>query len=83
MVVVPLGLRGQWLANVGAESPDEARQADAFLPNEIWIHVDNITWTVVPRNEIHTVTFLTPGQVRLPSEPARRPAEAASMVRVV
>jgi plastocyanin len=65
IVAAPLALRAQWFANVGAESPDEAKQADAFLPNEIWIHVgDNITWTFVPVNEIHTVTFLLPGQVR-------------------
>jgi plastocyanin len=65
IVAAPLVLQAQWLANVGAESPDEARQADAFLPNEIWIHAgDNITWTFVPQNEIHTVTFLTLGQVR-------------------
>jgi plastocyanin len=65
IAAAPLELRAQWLANVGAESADEGRQADAFLANEIWIHAgDNITWTFVPVNEIHTVTFLTPGQVR-------------------
>jgi plastocyanin len=65
IMAAPLALQAQWLANVGAESRDEARQADAFLPNEIWIHVgDNITWTFVPVSEIHTVTFLTLGQVR-------------------
>jgi plastocyanin len=41
-------------------------QALAFLPNEIWIHAgDSVTWTF-NSNEIHTVTFLTLGQVRLP-----------------
>ncbi len=49
-----------WDADVGAESNDQARQADAFLPNEIWIHAnDSIQWTFVPENEMHTVTFLT------------------------
>lgn len=65
MLAAPLTLRAQWLANVGAENADEARQGNAFLANEIWIHAgDNITWTFVPVNEIHTVTFLMPGQVR-------------------
>ena len=65
ILAAPTVLRAQWLANVGAENPDEARQANAFLPNEIWIHAgDNITWTFVPVNEIHTVTFLMPGQPR-------------------
>ena len=65
ILAAPLALRAQWLANVGAENPNEARQGNAFLPNEIWIHAgDNITWTFVPVHEIHTVTFLMPGQVR-------------------
>lgn len=68
MVAVPPAIRAQgttWYANVGAENNDEAFQADAFLPNEIWVLAgDSITWTFVPVNEIHTVAFLTPGQVR-------------------
>jgi plastocyanin len=65
ILAAPLASQAQWLANVGAETPDESSQANAFLPNEIWVHAgDNITWTFVPVNEIHTVTFLTPGQVR-------------------
>jgi plastocyanin len=59
-------LRAQWTAVVGAQSPDQARQALAFLPNEMWIHAgDNITLTVVT-NEPHTVTFLTANQIRNP-----------------
>src|SRR5262245_2605031 len=27
-----------WRATVGAQGPDQGRQALAFLPNEIWIH---------------------------------------------
>jgi plastocyanin len=52
-----------WEAKVGAESPGMGKQALAFLPNELWIHVgDSITWTS-GSNEIHTVTFLTVGQI--------------------
>ena len=66
-VALPVTLRAQtdWLANVGAETNNQAKQANAFLPNEFWIHAgDSITWTFTPMNEIHTVTFPAPGQVR-------------------
>jgi plastocyanin len=54
----------QWKAAVGAQSNDQAFQALAFLPNEIWIHAgDRITWTFVP-DEIHTLTFLKADQPR-------------------
>jgi plastocyanin len=53
-----------WQAAAGAQSKDMGRQALAFLTNELWIHAgDSITWTF-PTPEIHTVTFLTPGQIR-------------------
>ena len=56
----------QWQAAVGAQSQDKGRQALAFLPNELWIHAgDSVTWTFAV-DEIHTVTFLTAGQVRPP-----------------
>ena len=46
-----------WFATVGAQSNDKARQALAFLPNEIWIHAgDSVTWRF-DVDEIHTVTF--------------------------
>jgi plastocyanin len=52
-------LHAQWTAVVGAQSPDQARQALAFLPDEMWIHAgDSITLTVVT-NEPNTITFLT------------------------
>lgn len=55
-----------WQAKVGAQSNDKGRQVLAFLPNEIWIHAgDSVTWTFEV-DEIHTVTFLKAGQVRLP-----------------
>jgi plastocyanin len=57
-------LADTWQIQVGAQNGDRAHQALAFLPNEIWIHVDDsITWSF-PTNEIHTVTFLALGQVR-------------------
>src|SRR5215471_11886306 len=52
-----------WNAAVGGQSKDMAKQAVAFLPSEIWIHAgDSITWTFAS-GDIHTVTFLTVGQV--------------------
>ena len=56
----------QWQATVGAQSADKGRQVVAFLPNELWIHAgDTVNWTV-GADEIHTITFLTIGQVRPP-----------------
>src|SRR5260370_6670698 len=56
-------------AIVGAQSTDKGKQALAFLPNELWVHVgDSVIWTFVT-DEIHTVSFLRPGppaQVRPP-----------------
>ena len=68
MALLPLfvllqGAQAQWHASVGAQSVDQARQALAFLPSEIWIHAgDNITWTF-NSGDIHTVSFLIVGQV--------------------
>src|SRR6266849_6862268 len=64
-ILLPVSaLADNWQLQVGAQNGDRAHQALAFLRNEIWIHSgDSITWTF-PANEIHTVTFLTPGQVR-------------------
>ena len=66
-LMVPLTVQAEsWHLAVGAQSADQARQVLAFLPNEIWIHAgDNVTWTVYA-DEIHTVTFLSSGQPRLP-----------------
>lgn len=59
-------LHAQWTATIGAQSSSRARQALAFLPNEIWIHSgDSITWTIVT-DEPHTLTFLTANQIRNP-----------------
>jgi plastocyanin len=55
---------GQLQAVAGAQSRDMGKQVLAFLPNEVWIHQgDSITWSF-PTDERHTVTFLTPTQVR-------------------
>src|SRR6266849_6120003 len=66
-LIVPVFAHAEtWTLAVGAQSPDKARQVLAFLPNEIWIHSgDTITWTV-KTDEIHTITFLMAGHVRLP-----------------
>ncbi len=56
----------EWLASAGAQTPDLGNQALAFLPNEFWIHAgDSIHWTF-RTGELHTVTFLKPGQTRPP-----------------
>lgn len=55
-----------WHAAVGAQDENKGRQVIAFLPNELWIHAgDSVEW-IVNADEIHTVTFLTDGQVRPP-----------------
>jgi plastocyanin len=65
-MLLPMLAAAQWNAAVGAQSTSLGTQALAFLPNEIWIHAgQNITWTFNV-DEIHTVTFLTDGQVRPP-----------------
>jgi plastocyanin len=66
-LVIPTLIQAQsWQAAAGGQSHDKGRQALAFLPNEMWVHAgDSITWNFIP-DEIHTVSFLTPGQVRLP-----------------
>jgi plastocyanin len=66
LLVPQSALADTWQLQVGAETGDRANQALAFLPNEIWIHKgDSIRWTF-PTQERHTLTFLTPGQVRPP-----------------
>jgi len=74
-------------ATTGAESRDMGTQALAFLPNELWVHVnDSVTWTF-PTGEIHTVTFLRPSQPRPPfpvgcpgTTPSGSPETAATCV---
>jgi len=67
VLLMPTLIQAQnWQVQVGAQSKDKGQQILAFLPNELWIHVgDSIAFTVAT-DEPHTVTFLTPNQVRLP-----------------
>ncbi|HEY2380930.1 MAG TPA: plastocyanin/azurin family copper-binding protein [Terriglobia bacterium] len=77
LVAAPaLDAQKTWYANVGAETKDQGVQADGFFPNELWIFAgDSIQWTFAPKNEIHTVTFLMPNQVRpLATPPVGPPA---------
>ncbi len=68
-------------ANVGGETKDQSVQATGFFPNELWIFEgDSIKWTFVPKNEIHTVTFLTPGQIRPSAPPPAGPPFAVQGV---
>lgn len=53
-----------WQATVGAESHNLGRQALAFLPNELWVHVDDSIKFTFATEEVHTVTFLKPQQTR-------------------
>ena len=53
-----------WQVSAGAQNADLGRQALAFLPNELWIHAgDSVKWTL-DTNEIHTISFMTPSQLR-------------------
>ena len=64
-IILPISAVAEnWQLLVGGQTGDMAHQALAFLPNEIWVHAgDSITWSF-PSNEVHTVTFLMPTQVR-------------------
>src|SRR5262249_55837633 len=55
-----------WHVWVGAQNKDLGRQALAFLPNEIWIHPHDSIVFHFAVDEIHSVTFLKAGQVRMP-----------------
>jgi hypothetical protein len=51
-----------WKATLGAQNKDMGKQVIAFLPNELWIHMnDSITWTSAA-GDIHTVSFFIAGQ---------------------
>src|SRR5262245_18423071 len=66
-----------WKVDLGAQSKDAAKQALAFLPNEIWIYEgDSITWTS-KTDEVHTVTLLKQASGGAPTAGTTRPATAA------
>lgn len=66
-----------WNANMGAQSKDEAKQALAFLPNEIWIYQgDSITWTSRV-GEVHTLSFLKQANGGAPPAGTTRPNAGA------
>jgi plastocyanin len=79
LVIVPQTAKGQtpWQLTVGAQNEDGSKQAMAFLPNEIWIHVnDSVTWTT-KAGEGHTVTFLKQTATGAPAPGTTRPANGA------
>lgn len=57
----------QWTASVGAQSPDLGNTVLAFLPNELWIHAGDSVQFMFFTDELHTVSFLKPGQIRPPA----------------
>jgi plastocyanin len=70
MVLAGAGARLQakeWKVWVGGESPDQGSQALAFLPSELWIQAGDSIQYVFRTHERHTLTFLTPGQIRPPA----------------
>jgi plastocyanin len=61
--VVPVG----WRAEVGAQADRQALQALAFFPTDVFVNVgDTITWNF-DAAEVHTVSFLAPGQTPPPA----------------
>ncbi len=58
-----------WHALVGVETKNHATQGMAFLPQTLWINTgDTVVWTAKSA-DIHTVTFLKPGQTLPPFDP--------------
>jgi plastocyanin len=67
LILMPALIHAQdWRVQVGAQSKDKGQQVIAFLPNEIWIHAGDSVAFKVATDEPHTVTFLTPNQMRQP-----------------
>jgi plastocyanin len=55
-----------WHAVVGVESRNHATQGLVYLPGTLWVNVgDTVVWTA-RSGDIHTVTFLPPGQTPPP-----------------
>lgn len=66
LLVPTFAFAQDWKVQVGAQSKDKGNQVIAFLPNELWIHAGDSVSFAVPTDEPHTITFLTPNQVRRP-----------------
>ena len=56
-----------WNAVVGAQASDLTHTALTFLPNEFWIHAGDAIRFQFVTAELHTVSFLKPGQTRPPA----------------
>ncbi|HET6143346.1 MAG TPA: hypothetical protein VFE02_07530 [Candidatus Acidoferrales bacterium] len=78
---LPAKAQTTYSVNAGGETKDQSVQANAFLPNEVWLlEGDSIKWTFAPKNEVHTVTLLTPGQIRPSAPPPAGPPFAVQGV---
>lgn len=63
MLAAAAGAQHRWHIQVGAESHNPAKHADAFLPNEIWIYAgDSIKFTFSAKSESCRVTVLEAGR---------------------
>jgi plastocyanin len=81
IVSSPAKAQTTYNASAGAEAKDQSVQADGFFPNEVWLlEGDSIKWTFTPKNEVHTVTLLTPGQIRPSAPPPAGPPFAVQGV---
>lgn len=81
IVSSPVKAQTTYNANAGAETKDQSVQADGFFPNEVWLmEGDSIKWTFNNKNEVHTVTLLTPGQIRPSAPPPAGPPFAVQGV---
>jgi plastocyanin len=72
VVAAPAVVPVAWHADVGAQADREALQALAFFPTDVFVNVgDKITWSF-DTAEVHTVSFLAPGQTPPPAATAPR-----------
>jgi plastocyanin len=81
VLIVPKAAKAagaEWQASVGAQNQDAAKQAMAFLPNELWIYAgDSIAWTS-KAGEGHTVTFLKQDLTGASTAGTSRPANGTT-----
>ena len=60
-------IAAEWTGTVGGQASDLTHTALAFLPNEFWIHAGDTIRFSFDTAELHTVSFLKPGQTRPPT----------------